>query len=423
MTAPMPERDPLLTGLSCAMALGCFVSISLLNVAFVAALITLLVRVERSGWKPQRLPGIDLPILLYALAFILSALMGVDAESSFGYITELKRPVIAYVIASSLTTRADTWKVAGAAAAGASISTLLAFQQWICGGTFKLHNVIHTYEPWALGQPMGLAATHNDLATLLAQLLGVALVPLVFYFSKLDWRQRALAAATTVLFAAGILRTLSRASLLASLGGLVAVGLVLRPRRLLAVILLLALIYPALPPTLKQRHQGWFDLKSNYSNWFRYRMMEISAQIAKDHLPWGIGRHNFPKVHETLKAPAEEISPHAHNNYLQILVEMGIPGIVTFVWLQVAVIGYLARRASSRAYDYPERMLLGAVLMGFVSFVVNGFFHYDWGDALPSSFMWVLVGLACAVGERLALTPSPKPLTDEPLSAASTVLA
>src|SRR5690606_26241758 len=114
---------------------------------------------------------------------------------------------------------------------------------------------------------------------------------------------------------------------------------------MLAMLIALALAYPLLPASVKQRHnKGFFDLQSNYSNWFRKRMVEISAQIAKDHMPWGIGRRNFPKVHEKLKTPEEEISPHAHNNYLQILCEMGVLGVTAFVWIQVAVVMYLSRR-------------------------------------------------------------------------------
>lgn len=420
----MPERDPLLLGLSCAMALGCFASISVMNVAFILACLALLVRIEHNGWKLQRLPGIDLPIILYATSFVISASMGVDPRSSFEYITELKRPMIAYVIASSITSRRDAWLVAFAALLGGTVSTGMAFYQWSHGGTYKLHSIVRTYAPWELLQPMGLSATHNDLATLLAMAVGLALVPVVFYFNRISWPQRLIGAALSVIFLAGILRTLSRASSLAVLGGFVGVGLALRPRRLLAILLVFALAYPFLPAGFKQRHdKSFFDLKSNYSNWFRYRMMEISAQIAKDHMPWGIGRRNFPKVHERLKAPEEEISPHAHNNYLQILCEMGIPGVVSFVWIQVAVVMYLARRAASARYGQKERMLLGGILMGYLTFVANGFFHYDWGDALPCCYMWVMVGMGCAVGEKLALTPSAEPACGEPASAASTECA
>ena len=405
------------------MALGCFASISVLNICFIAALILLVLRVERNGWKVQRLPGIDIAIGVYAAAFVVSALMGVDPQSSFEYITELKRPVIAYVVASSITTRRDAWMVSGSALFGGSVSVAIELYQWIYGGSYRLHQVVHTYEPWALTQPMGLSATHNDLATLLAQALGLALVPLFFFFRSLTWPQRLGALLCTVTFAGGILRTLSRASLLASLGGLIVVGLTLRPRRLIGVFLVLGLVYAVLPDTLKQRHHNVFDLQSNYSNWFRYRMMEVSKVIIKRSFPWGIGRRNFPVVHKEIKQPDEEISPHAHNNYLQILCEMGLLGIVGFIWIQLAVVYYLARRAASVRYAASERMLLGGLLMGYVSFVVNGFFHYDWGDALPCCYMWILVGMSCAVGEKLALNSAPEPACGGPPSAASTVPA
>src|SRR5258708_4063582 len=112
----MRQSDPLLTGLSCAMLLGCYASQTLHTAAFVLALIALLWRIEQnSGEGLQRLRGVDWAIALYVVAFVVSAAMGVNTEESFHVITELKRPALAYIVASSLNTRRDAWMVAGTA--------------------------------------------------------------------------------------------------------------------------------------------------------------------------------------------------------------------------------------------------------------------------------------------------------------------
>ena len=402
------------------MALGCFVSQSLLNVAFIVALLCLVARLERSFSKFQRLPGIDGAILLYFIAFFVSAMMGVDSDVSFTYITELKRPLIAYVVASSINSRRDAWAVVAATVLGAWVTTTVEFKQYFFGGTVTIHNITRAYAPYELTTPSGLAATHNDLAQLAAQALGLVLVPLLFWANRLGWPQRIAALTSSAWLAVGILRTLSRASLVAALAGIAVVGAAVQPRRLLWVIVGLAILYPVMPASLTIRHENFFG-SGNYSNWFRLRMVEVSLQIAREHMPFGIGRHNFLKVHERMKRPEEEASPHAHNNFLQVLVDMGIPGIIWFTWFQLGVLVYLFRRTRSPAYEEPERMLLGGVLMAYLTFTVNGLFHFNLGDALPASLMFVLVGLGYGVGERLAIKPVPA--TDEPPSAASKELA
>jgi O-antigen ligase len=419
MTGPMNAPDPVLAGLACALALGCFGAQALVNVAFVVAIVLMISRIEVEKTRTlQRLTGIDGALILYVIAFVLSAMMGVSPDESFPYVTELKRPLIAYVIASSLSSRRDAVMVAAFAVLGASLSSLVAFKQYFFGASITLHRVKYVYAPYQFKIPIGLSSSNNDLATLLAMALGLAAVPLLFFTPRLPrWAKIACTATTAIIFA-GLLRTLSRSGLLAALVAFAFIGLLLRPKRVLVVLLALVIGYPFLSEELRMRHHDIFTLK-NYSNWYRVRLVEISGEILKDHFLWGVGRKNFPKMHHKLRKPGEDIAPHAHNNYLQLLVENGIAGLIAFIWFQVGVIVFAIRRLLWGTLPEMERALLGGALMGVIAFSVNGVFHYTWGDAMPCSFLWVAVGLVYAIGEGRT-TPAPQPATDEPSSAAST---
>lgn len=411
------------------MALGCFGAQALVNVAFIAAVLVLASRVEIERTRTiQRLPGIDGALVVYLIAFVVSAMVGISPEDSFPYITELKRPVIAYVIASSLSSRRDVVLVCASALIGASISSLVAFKQYYLGAAITLHRVPYNYGPREWHIPIGLSSSNNDLATLLAMALGLAVVPLLFFTDRVPrWLKVATAVAATVVFA-GLLRSLSRSGLLAALTAFAVLGTLLRPKRMLAVALALCLGYLALPDELKTRHHDIFTLR-NYSNWYRVRLVEISGEILKEHALFGVGRKNFPKMHHRLRKPGEDIAPHAHDNYLQLLVEHGVLGLIALLWFQAGLLVYGVRKLLWSTLPEIDRALLGGGVFAFIAFTVNGIFHFTWGDAMPSCFMWVVVGLIYAVGEgrtredaEPALTPAPRSI-DESSSAASTAPA
>jgi O-antigen ligase len=139
---------------------------------------------------------------------------------------------------------------------------------------------------------------------------------------------------------------------------------------------------------------------ANYSNWYRVRMFELSGEMAREHGLLGIGRRNFGKMHQQIAKPGEEIAPHAHNNYLMMIVEQGVLGLIAFVWLQLAVLYYTAKHTLRDGLPGAERAVMGGCLFALLAFGLTGLFHFTMGDAMPASFHWIVVGLAYAVGER-----------------------
>jgi putative inorganic carbon (HCO3(-)) transporter len=116
----------------------------------------------------------------------------------------------------------------------------------------------------------------------------------------------------------------------------------------------------------------------------------------------GIGMGTFVEVTDKLypmflNAPGS--IPHAHNLFLQVAVDLGLPGLVA--WL---VIFYLAAQAAWRAFRGGQRLGagwlagLGAGLMGSqLALVVHGLTDaVTWGMVRPAPLVWALWGLAMA---------------------------
>ena len=378
------------------MTLGCFVSQAALTAGFVLGLLALAWRVRRSGVAALvALPGLGAPIALSVAAFAISTVAGHAPSVSAPYVTELKRPLLAYVVAASIAEPRDARVVLLGTALGAAATTAVAFRQYVHGGTWVVHHVATTWAPYELVRPHGLASTCNDLGTLLAQATSLFAVPALF--CPLAPAHRAAAAAAAAIAGLGMLRSLSRAALAGVLAALALAGLLRHPRRLTALLVALCCLYPLLPPRLTFRHRELLAADS-YSILFRLRMLPVSVAIARRYFPWGAGRHNFPNVHASMIVPGEEVSPHAHNNYLNVLAENGWLGLLALAWLQAASLAFVRRSAERPGAGALEAATAWGLYGALVAFAVSGMFLFTWGDAMPVSLWWVLVGTAYGAG-------------------------
>jgi O-antigen ligase len=396
----------------CAAILGLcsFVSISGTTITSLAGGLILICRAARIGWRQCcTLPGLGLPLLLYIVSFFLSASLGQDPAESFRHTRELRRFLMAYLVANCLQTREDVERLIRLSVCGALASSIYTFFQYYIGGTYTTLGWTHTYVPYEFNRPCGLSSSCNDCGQLLMQALALVLGPVCLFSYERKEYVRDTVCSTVILL--GMMRTLCRSAQIGALVGLVVVGLRFRPRRVLAAGLVLLCLYPLLPPTLRARtHLEAYDPKLS-PNRFRIRMLEVSLEMAEKYFPWGIGRRNFQPVLARLH-PADEESPHAHNNYANLLVEQGVLGLVSFVWFQIQLFAYLYRQLRRRLDgianpDYLARVMTG-VAYSLVGFAVAGLFHFNWGDALPVTFMWVLIGLTYAAGEG-CIAPEPQP--------------
>lgn len=82
----------------------------------------------------------------------------------------------------------------------------------------------------------------------------------------------------------------------------------------------------------------------------RFRMWGPIAEMAEKYLPFGSGIGSFVEVYqidESLDLLQPEFVPHAHNDWLEVFLTAGLPGVVLLV---ASVIGYVvAARRSFRA--------------------------------------------------------------------------
>jgi O-antigen ligase len=192
----------------------------------------------------------------------------------------------------------------------------------------------------------------------------------------------------------------------AALVGTVIVLLLLRGRRYGRVAAALAVTLGAtllLVPGVTSRFTERYDMDFGGSNPAgRIYIWENTCRIISDSPLIGVGAGNFKQAY--VDHLQEEVSPKfyvgtAHNDFLNVAVTAGIPGLVLFLLVWIALVGYMWRgyRKLPGGSESQGGAAFWAALAGSVCFLGISMYHGNWVDQEVRGllmFAWAM-GLAC----------------------------
>jgi putative inorganic carbon (HCO3(-)) transporter len=240
----------------------------------------------------------------------------------------------------------------------------------------------------------------NVMAGYLALLLPCVLAPLIFSWRRLRRPARALGVVALVAMCAVLMLTQSRGGLLAAAAGLAALGLLRwgRSRRAQIAVGAAAVLALALSPWIAGA------VAANVASMGGPERAEVyrsAAAMIRDHWLLGVGMGAFPRVLNAsypLTLQPQGV-PHAHNLFMQVWLDLGLPGLVA--WLAAFAAATLAAwRALGRGLAAGDTLLAGfaAGLLGAqVALAAHGALDaVTWGMVRPAVLVWALWGLAAA---------------------------
>lgn len=249
--------------------------------------------------------------------------------------------------------------------------------------TFGNPNVAAAYllltAPLALALVM--ACTHHRKRLLFALVLGTAGLCMLLTFSRGGW------------------------------AGLVVAGAVmtfLTNRRLFVILLLVALIAGTAllqVDVIERRLAGIGG--DDTSVQYRLTVWNEALLMIRDFWPAGVGlgHRAFMAVYPQYMLDRYKRPYHAHNQYLQLVIERGILALVIYGWIILRVL----RRARDLAKNGPDRLLAAlsaAVAAGVLGLLVMGMVdHVLYRPKVILTF-WMVLGLGQAAA-RIALSPQP----------------
>ncbi len=379
-----------------------FLSARLLPFAPLAALVFCLLRLVAEGRLFRRTPA-DAAILLLALTVPVTLWVTLLPEVTYPQVYRLLTGMaLYYAIVDWAGTRRCLRLVAYGIALAAILLALGALigVEWPDGRKIPLIPAsIYAHFPLLVADP----ANPNVMAGVL-----VILAPVLIALPLFAWRKQPRAG--TLLFlcgaalAGGVLAiTQSRGAMLAA-AAVFALLILLRWRRgwlaLGLITLLGAAVLYGLGPA---RALNFFVTNATLGGVDgREEVWSRAVYMIQDFPLTGIGMGSFTRVADTLY-PFSLYSPgkimHAHNLFLQIGADLGIPGLIA--WLGVF---FLAAWQSFRLYRQGRAAgdswiagLGAGLLSSQAALAVHGMLDaVTWGMVRPAVFVWVLWGLAAA---------------------------
>ncbi len=189
------------------------------------------------------------------------------------------------------------------------------------------------------------------------------------------------------LICAAIILSETRSAWMGAIAGSVLVILLKQPRAIFGLFAIVAIAYFVSPEKIRQRLQSSWNLQDVNTN-NRLEIWGTSLRLIQDN-PWfGVGLKNVDS--ESLRYRRNREFPdwayqHAHNNFLQIAAERGIPGLMLWMWLILrlgwdAVKVYRSARAASG--NSGEALVASISALGALAALLTaGLTEYNFGDS------------------------------------------
>ena len=260
----------------------------------------------------------------------------------------------------------------------------------------------------------GFFANRNHQATLLTVAAPLAVLVLTGMRSE-DWRLPAAATlAVALMLIVGAIVTTSRAAfILGPLAAVLGLGVALRQRTrrptpwlaaapLAALVGGLALVIALAVATKVAPVAARFDGAA--AGELRLSLFPIVGRAGLDYAPFGAGLGAFPTIYQAYE-PAALVGPafvnHAHNEFLELWLEAGVPGLV----LLAAFVGWLGWVALRR--DPASRTAEQATAATGLAVVVLILIHSMIDYPLRTPAMAAVFGVACAMMVPNKARPDP----------------
>jgi len=166
--------------------------------------------------------------------------------------------------------------------------------------------------------------------------------------------------------------------------------------KLIPILAIFVVIMAIFIPSERSIVSRFKSIKVN-ANTDRIKMWKSGIKITKDYPVFGIGPKCLPLVYPKYIMPGanKPNEGHLHSNFMQIMVDRGIIGVVAFcgMFLGYFIFFYIYYRKSKN--EYIKYLSLGAFGVLLV-FSISGLTEYSFGDSEVVMLFWAILGLSIA---------------------------
>ena len=357
---------------------------------------TMLLESWSADRRPFRVRDLTLGFPVFAAATLLSVFFAADRSESFRvFCFYFSAFLFCVSLVGTVTNRGRLMSVLGFIYLTLLLTSLYAIFQRIRGvevSTSLTDLVLNAGMP---GRVYSTLENPNNYAEFIVLTFPVSLV---FCANVVDRRWKTLAVGSMVIPVVALLMTYSRSSWV-SFALAAVVFLALWDKRLLPPFPVVALLaIPLLPDTILNRILT-IGNTADSSNAYRLYIWSSALHMIRDFglTGIGLGPGNFTPLYADYCNPRAAAAQHSHMLYLEVWLEMGLLGIVSFLCLYLGVI-----RRGIRAMRHADP-LLRWVLIACVSSLVGvsfvGAAEYIWFYPRIMFAFFILIGITLSAAK------------------------
>lgn len=197
----------------------------------------------------------------------------------------------------------------------------------------------------------------------------------------------------------------------AIVGVAIAAGLLLlinkKTRVLLLIILAISAIVFFTQPEVRELIITKLTM-SDYSSLVRRLMWQETLMMLRDNWFWGVGLASFPVAFAGYHKFWFEIFPYPHNTLLNVWSELGLLGVISFVWLMVSYIVINIKNIFSIVWQSAERLPFDKLasfifLVAGLQIIIHGLVDAPYFKNDLAIIFWILIvatSLNCSLKEK-----------------------
>jgi len=365
-----------------------------LAVILLYILLCYFIKVAR-GKRYIRFEAIDLFMLLFFVIFALGGVFGASGGISMALLLYLCLMTGYFLCANILASRIWLKRGVYALLAGGMLSSLFAIYQYVTGDVGTVWLDTENFSNIA-GRAVSFFENPNMLGEYAMMLLPLAVALLLASRSRGEISAWLAVSVCTLLC---LIFTWARGAWLGAIAAFL-VFAVLYSKKAFPFMLLMLVLVPFLPVILPEnivsRITSIGDMTDSSTSYRFYIYKSAFDMIADLGLfGIGVGAENFSEVYVSYAYSGIESAPHSHNLFFQLIIELGIPGILTFL---AAMFTYLQSTVTGMMKE-TDKWLRGLSLgcaCGVFASLVQGMTDYIWYNYRVYFVFFAIIGIGVA---------------------------
>ncbi len=356
-------------------------------IVFIMGLVCERQQLKKAGvgiWK--QLAGWRGPIFLFLLAAVISVFISNDPKAALGlFKAYFFDPFLVFLLIVAFVKKsADYQKILGAMGLlviGLGVIAILQYFGWLASPA-----------PWINEIPKRVSSVFEY-----PNALGLILAPITAIFAGMLLLKKASKLpekifSTLVLLSGvtGMSLAVSRGALAGFIGAVVILGLISQYRQWVILVLGIVMIGVL---SISPIRNNIFNIAEGQDTSADVHIVlwKGTFRMLEDHWLLGVGLAGFPKLYwEDYRLPQHLEAPlYPHNIILNFWVELGLLGLIAFIWLMVRFF----RRGWSLLAQENNRALAGALMAAMLAMIIHGMVDVPYFKNDLAVLTWIILAL------------------------------